>query len=261
MATITPSTIPFSIAHSHVLSPKHFLIWRIIVMLYFCSVLIGIQIYYSFSINFSLTLWTLWLCTLYITVSCYSTYLHFKYILNPMDDLHNKCIKCCKYSTILQVFASSLSVSITVSFWSLLYASANLNDPFNYQVHGITMLATIIDFYFSYNIISFKSTFWYLIIFDIIYSIFSIIWQSITNKPVYPMLDWKIDPIGAVITCVAVSVLTVIIHALLCYSKHKLIQNSVQCEDANASKSSLQENTNMSIDLAENNGTSNQFVD
>eukprot|EP00483_Globobulimina_turgida_P008615 UN08633 len=149
-----------------------------------------------------------------MSVSCYCTYLHYQY---SSDDYHAKCIKYCKYAQKLQILSCALSVTVVIAFWALFWDTANYSDPFNPQIHGSTMIFTIIDFFLCYSIISFKSTWWYFLIFGIVYTLWGVIWIFVTNKPVYPVLDWKNAPIMSMITSIMVIVLSISMHAVLCW--------------------------------------------
>eukprot|EP01084_Bolivina_argentea_P016813 31409_1 len=222
-----------SIAYSHSLTNKNFLIWRCTAFIYILFVEIASIIWYGFQINKYFTNWTLFLCTLYISLSFYCTYLHYKHSENTNTDI--KCIKYCKYAQNVQVLASSLSITVVIAFWALFWNVADYSDPFNPQIHGTTMLFTIIDYYICYNTVTFKSSWWFLVIFGVAYAIWSAIFVFIyPNNPIYgDILDWKHNTIGAFITVTMIVVLSIITHALLCWTNNKLIANRLRCININ----------------------------
>ena len=85
------------------------------------------------------------------------------------------------------------------------------------------MIFTLIDFYICYSIISFKRTILYIIVYGLLYIVWSIIYQIIADEAIYPVMDWKEQPIGAIIVAAMVLILAIIIHLFLCWSKNKLL--------------------------------------
>ena len=135
-----PKDPSINVSCSHVLSAKHFLIWRIIVSAYFCTVFIWSLFQYGVITLISLTIQTLIICTTYILLSTYVTYIHFKYIhQNANDDAsaaHTQCSRYCSYAEKAQSIAISISLTVVIAFWALLWQYIPLNDPVNYQVHS-----------------------------------------------------------------------------------------------------------------------------
>eukprot|EP00483_Globobulimina_turgida_P008730 UN08748 len=200
---LPPKDAAISIACSHFLSSKNFLIWRAFACIYFWTVLIWEEIRDSITSLLKLrksliylTVWTVIICTIYMTLSLYVSYLHYK---NINDGSHIRCARYCGYAEKVQCLAATASVTVAIAFWSLLWQSADMNDPLIYQEHGTTMLFTIIDFYLCYSIITFKSTVWLIIVFDSIYIIWSVIYQFLADDTIYSVIDWKKEPLAATI--------------------------------------------------------------
>ena len=112
---------------------------------------------------------------------------------------------------------------MVVAFWTLLWQYVQPDDPINIQVHGTTMIFTVIDFYLNYSKMKFKSTFVSIILFGILYVIWSIIWNFITDEAIYPVLDWKNEPVVAFIVSLIVAIVSLLIHLFLCWSNNKYI--------------------------------------
>lgn len=224
-----PKNVSSSVACSHLLSSKSFLAWRLTAAMYFWIVFIWSQIAYNLHTDFFgktfiyLTIQTLVICLIYMTLALYVSYFHFRYIDNDITGNIDKCHKYCKYTEKMQIFATTLSLTVVISFWALLWQYADMNDPVNIQVHGTTMIFTIIDYYLSYSKMKFKSTFFYILIFGVFYIIWSMIYNFATNEAIYPVLDWKREPLAAFITSIIVAIVSLSIHLFLCWSNNKLI--------------------------------------
>eukprot|EP01083_Nonionella_stella_P069647 185782_1 len=237
-----PKDKSINIACSHLLSPKNFLIWRAVIAFYFWIVFIWSQIEYNIHTEFFgktliyLTIWTLIICTIYMSFALYASYIHYQSISivpSATNTHHIRCSRYCYYAEKFQIFATSLSVTVVLAFWILLSQYANTKNPLEVQIHGTTAMFTIIDFYLCYSVVSFRSTFWYLIVFSCIYAIWSIMYQFISDEAIYPVLDWKQQPFASAITTICVIVLAVGIHFFLCWSNRKLLKRiGYKLEDA-----------------------------
>eukprot|EP01083_Nonionella_stella_P018059 50508_1 len=251
MAKAPPLDLSISIACSHLLSDNHFLVWRCIVCLYFWFLEIYGHISRTAKVNFYLTFWALHLCTVYISISLYCTFLYYKYA--ETNHIHPKCAQYCRYSCKVQCIALPLSLAVVVAWWAFEYAPGLLSDPLEIQVHAITALLTAIDFYLCYNSVSFGTTWWYSAIVEATFGVWSIIYTFIANESLYAVLDWKGNAIGAAITVVAIIVVSIIIYILLCWTNNKLISmrlQSVNTDDMNAENAveSIQLGTEINAD-------------
>ncbi len=136
--TNQPPTDPDNyIACSHLLSNKYFLIWRLVLLLYFWALWIGVQFVKTYEVNIYFTYWTLLLSSIYLSLACYSTYLYHK-------QSYIKCIKYCQYSQRIQILICSPSLTVTIVFWALLFTPKTLSDTFDIQAHGVTMILILL---------------------------------------------------------------------------------------------------------------------
>eukprot|EP01084_Bolivina_argentea_P053221 97708_1 len=205
------------IACSHLVSNKYFLAWRFFLVIYFWTLWISVQFVKSYTVNKYFTYWTLLLACIYISLSFYSTYLYRK-------QLYNKCIKYCQYSQKIQILVCSTSITVSIVFWALLFQPKTLSDPHDIQAHGITMICILIDFYISYNSMPFKSTWYYLFIYGLIYIIWSLIFAFIASSgPIYKVINWTENPLSAFIYGSLIIIITLIFHAILCWTNNKLM--------------------------------------
>ena len=102
-----PKHDTINISASHILSPKNFLIWRIIITVYFWTVLIWVIIADSQhfgKIFIYLTIQTLISCVIFMTLAVISSYLHYRYVDNI-----EKCNRYCNYTEKVQVIATTMS--------------------------------------------------------------------------------------------------------------------------------------------------------
>ena len=224
-----------SIAYSHILSNKHFLTWRVVLLAYFFSLWLSMQILNkSISMYYYFTTWTLIVQLMYHSVAFYATYLHFKHesakhlqIVNPK--FHSNCIKYSKYAQFMQIISAATTVTVVIVFWGVLLPPCNcwllfLTDALQVQLHGVTMILTIIDLYICCNSISFKQSWWKLTIYGISYLVFSIAFVFVAGHPLYYVFNWKDNFLLALASGAGISVLTLIIHVILCWTNNKLMQ-------------------------------------
>lgn len=211
------------IAYSHLLSIKHFLCWRIFVTIYFIAVLLTICIVYGYVIIYYFTNWTVIIGLIYAATACYATYLYYK---QEMD----RCNRGCSIASFFQMLAASTSIVVVLVFWfitaplggySMVYL---LSDGIQIQVHGITMILTIFDFYICCNTISFKQTWWKLFLYGLGFAFWSIIFIAVAKYPLYPVvLDWINHFQISLICSIFIMAITVGFHAILCWTNNKLI--------------------------------------
>ena len=199
------------------------MVWRVIVALYFWYLLIASNIIHGFGTNIYLTIWTLNFCTAYMSVSLYCSYLH----LRSMNDSSriDKCVQYCRYAQILQIVACTLSMNVVIVFWGLWAKWIDIGDPLalTIQTHGVSAAFTIFDFYMCYSIISFKKSWYYPIVVGILYGIWSFSYTLITDTSLYPILDWKEEPVASVIAVMIVMLMCLIVQATLCWTKSKFV--------------------------------------
>merc|ERR1712154_403806 len=91
------------------------------------------------------------------------------------------------------------------------------------QTHGTTAAFTIFDYYLCYSTLSFKKTWWYLVVSSIVYALWSLGYTLSTKHALYSILDWNASPIASVISVVGVSVVFLVIHLVLCWTKSLLV--------------------------------------
>eukprot|EP01083_Nonionella_stella_P140630 431649_1 len=164
MATSPPLDLSISLACSHLLSAKHFCMWRFIVCLYFWFLEIYGHILWTAKVNFYLTFWTLHLCTIYISISLYCTFLHYK--------------------------------------------NSETNNPHQ------------------------NETWWYLVVVGVTFCVWSIVHAFlITEVPLYSVLDWQGNAVGAIIATIAMIVVSIVISIVLSWSNNKLISKRLQSDN------------------------------
>lgn len=199
-----------SIAYSHILSTKYFLLWRVCLLIYFFTLWVLIQLMNSWLTWNYFTFWTLVVSMIYHSLAFYATYLHFKHdqqhnqkVQTTADPkLYSECIKYSKYASFMQMISAATTVTVVIVFWGVLIPPCNCwalfyNDAMMVQTHGVTMILTIIDLYLCCNTISFKQTWWKLLIYGVLYLIWTIGFVFIAGYPVYYVLNWKDDFIVA----------------------------------------------------------------
>eukprot|EP01083_Nonionella_stella_P049251 131321_1 len=234
MATSPPLDLSISLACSHLLSAKHFCMWRFIVCLYFWFLEIYGHILWTAKVNFYLTFWTLHLCTIYISISLYCTFLHYKN--SETNNPHQKCTQYCLYSSKVQCLAAPLSLTVALAFWAFEYGPDKLSNRLNFsldvQVHAVSAIATVIDFYLCYNSVSFSETWWYLVVVGVTFCVWSIVHAFlITEVPLYSVLDWQGNAVGAIIATIAMIVVSIVISIVLSWSNNKLISKRLQSDN------------------------------
>ena len=237
VTTINETDIHLRIAYSHVLPLKYFLFWRVFVITYFgsiwlvCFLILGYQIIYFF------TTWTLAVGFLYHAFGFYATYLHYKKENGNMNpNLHKECVRFCSFASFWQMIAPSTAITVVIIFWAVIAPLAGLlevwfNDGIQIQVHGVTMIFTIIDFYICCNTIMFKNTWWKLVLYGLVYILWSIIFVFVTGLPLYPVLDWKHDFVFSLISGVFIVGMTIFFHGILCWTNNKLIHRRAPYAD------------------------------
>lgn len=223
---LPPNDESIRVSCSHSFSSKNFLIWRSIIATYFWSIFLWTMARGGFGELIHLTVWTSFMHLLYGTLALYSSFLRFWYIshenaVRVTDKMYVRCRKFCRFTEKVQIIATTIGITVVVAFWTLLWHFANLTDPLNPQIHGTVAIVVVIDFYLSYSRMPFKSTYLYIIIFSIIYIVWSIAYQFTTNNYIYPVMDWQGQPVGAVITALMVSAAALLIHLFLCWSNNK----------------------------------------
>lgn len=221
MAKLAPRNPSINLACSHAIGVKHFMIWRVIICIYFYAVFIWSVIAYGPITLRTLSIQTLFICTISMSLAVCATCLHNKYLQRDEESLLCSCL--CRWAERVQSVAISIGLLVVIAFWALLWRDVPLNDPVNYQVHGSVAFLTLIDFYLCYSIISFKKTILYIIAYGIFYGIWSIAYQMITDYPIYWFLNWKEHPMTAVYVAFGALIGVVFIHLFLCWSKQKLL--------------------------------------
>merc|ERR1719242_27702 len=189
----------------------------------------------------TLTLWTSLVHAIYGTLAMWSSFLCFFYIEQQSsalitDKKYVQCRRICVVMNKVQSIAPSLGITVVIAFWGMLWKYADLNDPTTYQTHGIVAILVTMDYYLSYSRMGYKSTFVYLIGFCMLYAVWSIVYQLITRKAIYVVIDWIDHPVAAVITVVSVSVLAQLTQLLLCWSKNKLITRVTELSKSDEDK-------------------------
>ena len=72
--------------------------------------------------------------------------------------------------------------------------------------------------------VSFKATWWKLLIYGLIYTIFTIIFNFVSGTPVYDVLDWKSNFGGAFVAASGIIVLTLVFYGVLCWTNNLLMK-------------------------------------
>ena len=90
---------------------------------------------------------------------------------------------------------------------------------------GISALVTIIDFYVCASCCNpLRRTCVAVLIYGVVYTIWSVVWQAGAGYPIYPVIDWFEEP-GVAVACVVCLLLAVELAAcVLCWTKNKMRQ-------------------------------------
>lgn len=267
MTTKPPTDPSTSIACSHLCTTKHLLYWRIFLSLYFFILWLLVQILSIkwYAAHFYFTIWTLNASLIYIILATYSTFLHYQHSHSPNksttdspnhvhDTIHNhdsdieqnlaktmdsnssnsytKCAKFSKYASVMQYISCSTTITVVIVFWGILAPQCNcwsyIFTPMQIQTHGVTAILTLTDFYICSNSMSFKQTWWKLMIYGLSYLIFSMIFVFAAGYPIYFVLDWEHEIVLSLISSTGIMGMTLLAHAILCWTNNKLMVKRVQ---------------------------------
>jgi len=220
------------VACSHMLSIKHFRLWRVIAAIYCWMVLITGTPYNICCIfgpwTPALFTWiVLIICTVYMTLAACSTHLFLRYIdgkaFLESEPMHSRCRAFSRCTEVTQAVAPTGGIIVVIAFWTTLYEFANFENPFEFQVHGTVAMVTVIDLYLSCSVMPFKWTFLWTQGLSALYTLFTVVLAFAFDVQLYPSLNWKGDPVGALIFCAMMAVLGLLVHLYLCWSSNKLV--------------------------------------
>lgn len=118
----------------------------------------------------------------------------------------------CKLLWILHTVVLDANLVVTVAFWTLLYPHFKIRPIWDELCrHGMGLLYIYIESVFIAFPFRLLHTI-YSVLFMFGYLLFSLLLFSIGAPPPYPILDWKNDPVSALIYCVMIGVATLLAH-------------------------------------------------
>ncbi len=225
-----------------------YLVYRWIIAIYFLAWNIATGVYSDSPKYFTfLTIWGFTTYNTFLLVAALSTMISYlsdykegEHKFSRKDDFTIKKLSgCCGYQDnklswyqmihwFLFTIGNELAFVILLLFWTMLYRGGPV-DRFSANVHLVNGLVAVIDFWVSgipVNLLHFV----YLMIYGMVYIVFTGIYFAVSNEVVYPVLDYE-NRIGTAIAVVLCTIFIILplIHVLFFYGMYLAKSAIMRC--------------------------------
>ena len=148
--------------------------------------------------------------------------------LSSMDSTHDVTFREISSATVLPLkfqcfwlfayFAYTINGLIVILYWVFVHRERFMRTTesqyFVIHSHGVTYLLVLIDFLLSQIPVRVLHLV-YVVLFGLLYGLFSFVYTSVTGVSVYPVLNWNTNPGGASLFCLIAASVIIILHLIL----------------------------------------------